>query len=736
MSKVYPFLNNFNTGEVSPLFQNRSDIAKFNGACRKLENFIVLPQGPVRRRPGTYYVSSVKTSSKKVRLVSFEFSTVQAYIIEFGNLYCRFYKDSGQITTGGGSAYEITTPYLEADLYQLKMTQSADTLYIVHPDYPPKKLTRTGHTSWTLVDFVAKNGTATAITAATKANPCKITSTAHGLINDDIIHITDVVGMTEINDAFYVITKVDDDNFSLNGVNSTAYTAYTSGGTVQKSKFGVTNNNPSAVAFFEERIMMAGTITNPQKVYGSWSGDYENFILDSTDASAGLEYTILSDKVDAIRWMVGQDYLAIGTVGGVWRMGASSKDDPLTMDDVIAKRQVSIGCKDMDAELVNNIIVYVQRGGNSLRSYQYSFDIDKWVSPDLTILSEHIARGDTSALSGVIDMDYQQEPIGIIWCVRADGQLLAMTYEPDQQVWGWSRMVTDGEVESVAVLGVDDTENQVWISVKRTIGTTTSRYIEYFKPHNFWGQIEDCFFVDSGLTYDGGAAVNITNITKANPAVVAAPGHSFTNGDKIRISDVAGMTEANQSRSEAYTVAGAVAGVSFQLSGINSTGWTAYSSGGTAQKVAKTVSGLSHLEGETVSILADGAVVPDKVVSSGSIILDWYGNKIHAGLPYDSIIKPMRIEIGSGDGTSYGKKKRITELVVSFYESWGAKWGDSESNLTVVPFGLGDIPALYTGDKEYSMSGDYTTQADIVIVQDMPLPCTILSIVPKVGLYG
>jgi len=146
----------FNAGEVSPLLDARVDLEWYFKACRTQLNAIPLPQGPVTRRPGFQHVAEVKTSSSATRLIPFEFSTTQAYIIEAGHQYFRFYKDKAQILSGM-SAYEIASPYAAGDLAKLKWTQSADTLYLTHPGYAPRKLTRTGHTSWTLstISFTA-----------------------------------------------------------------------------------------------------------------------------------------------------------------------------------------------------------------------------------------------------------------------------------------------------------------------------------------------------------------------------------------------------------------------------------------------------------------------------------------------------------------------------------------------------------------------------------------------------
>ena len=148
MPKVSPVQNNFASGEFSPWLYGRFDITKYANAAKTLENILIHQAGGAQRRPGTKYVAEVKTSSLKTRLVTFEFSTTQTYILEFGNKYIRFYRNNGQIQSA--SAYEISTPYLTAELFDLQFAQDADTMWITHPNWKPRELTRTGHTAWTL----------------------------------------------------------------------------------------------------------------------------------------------------------------------------------------------------------------------------------------------------------------------------------------------------------------------------------------------------------------------------------------------------------------------------------------------------------------------------------------------------------------------------------------------------------------------------------------------------------
>ena len=716
MVDVSPLINNFNGGELSPRLDARSDINKYFSGCRTLEGMIPFVEGGGTRVPGTYYVAEAKHSDKETRVIGFHFSTIQAYIIEIGDLYFRFYKDSGQIvvaysawtdgvatydlgdlvtdsgsyyrcivahtsnasfaadlaagkweTTDGASdlAYEIPHTFAEADVFTLKFAQSADTLWIVHPTYQPIKLTRSAHTTWTNTTY------------APTANP-----------------------------------------------------------------FNGADKYPGAVGFFEERLMFAGTNNKPHTFWGSVSGDYDDLTI-AAGNDAAFEYAIAAGRMDRIHWIQGLDALLMGGVGGPWRVSSSSGAGAITPTNISVKKQGSIGVKNLAPEVVGDTLLWVSRSGTSVRKSGYDYTSDRWASSDLMRVSKHIAFGSSATLSGIVDMDYQAEPVPILWCVRADGQILGMTFEAEEEVFAWFRQPTTGSFKSVAVIGEENAEDQVWVVAERSVNSSTVKYIEYFVPQNFYSVLADCFFVHAGLTFDGGDAENITGISNADPAVVTVgtwltdvDGTNLGNGDEVRIIDCVGMTEVNLGRTKAYTVANVNVGAkTFELSGITSVGWGTWTSGGTAQKVTKTPSGIEHLEGEEVVALLDGAVqTPNPTVGSGTVTLSSYANKIHLGLGYSSIVEPMKPFISGEGGTTRGKKQKISGLVVSFFETVGAKAGPDQDNLKVIPFGVGTQPVLFTGDKDFEMADDWGTEPTISIVQDQPLPMTILAIVPELSI--
>ncbi len=747
MPRVHTIQTNFTAGEVSPRLLARVDVSKYENAVETLENMTVAPHGGAVRRPGTRFVAEVKDSTRKARLWAFEFSTVQAYILEFGHLYCRFYKDRGRIESPPGTPVEITTQYDESELFELSFAQSADVLYIAHPDHPPRKLTRSSHTSWSITDLDFLDGPYLAVNtdtsktltpSATTGTGITITASGHSpFVSSDVGRLVRIKhgstwGYAKIT-AYTSATQV------------TADVKKDFGGTTASSDWrlgawSATTGYPATVTFFQERLWWGGNTDQPQTLWGSVSGDFENYQPSQTDGTVqdddAVTFTIADDRVNAIRAMSAGKRLAVFTTGGEFTMAGGPGSETVTPTAVQVTRETTHGAARLPVERIGPVVLFLQRQRRKLREFVFNLDVDSFKAPDLTLLAEHVTG------TGVVDLDYQREPDSVLWAVRDDGTLLGMTYERDQDVVGWHRHVLGGrsdaagaqaKVESVAVIPGSG-EDEVWVTVQRRINGATKRYVEFieqeFDPDTKTLTKEDAFFVDSGLTLDSPVAV--TGATQANPVVVTAPSHGFANGDSVKIRDIKGMTELN---GRSFTVANATADT-FELQGEDGTGHSAYISGGTARKEVTAVTGLSHLEGETVSILADGAVHPDKTVSGGQITLDRKASIVHAGLRFTSKVRTLRPELQLADGTAQGRKKRVAELVCRFWNTLGAKAGPDDANLDVVVFRSGADPMdasapLFTGDKRIDYPGDWDTAGQVTIVQDQPLPMTLLAVIKR-----
>ena len=543
-------------------------------------------------------------------------------------------------------------------------------MYITHPSHEVEKLSRTGHTAWTLTDVdFTKGPMQDANTTTTTLNPGQsavgtgialVASATTGINSGSGFLSTDVGRFVFLSGGYAKITAVTNTTnatieilVALSGASATA--------DWRLGAFSDTTGHPSCVTFFEQRLVFAGTTNQPQTVFFSKSGDYENM-----DANIGgtvadddaIIYTIASNQVNAIRFMTATRTLIIGTAGGEFTVSGGGTDNAITPTNILIKKQSNHGAANVDAIAVGNATLFLQRAKRKIRELAYNFDVDGYIAPDMTILAEHISEG------GLTQLAYQQEPNQIIYAVRGDGELVALTYQREQQVTAWHRHIFGGVFgsgnavcESVAVIPTDDTEYEVYVIVKRTINGVTRRFVEFINNFDFTETDNTTFnFLDSALAYSGSAVT--------------------------------------------------------------------------------TISGLDHLEGQTVSILANGATHPDKTVSNGSITLDRSSTNVKVGLSYSSILQTMRLDAGSQNGTSQGKTKRIYEITIRLYESVGVEVGESLDNMERIPFRTSSDPMdqgipPFTGDKAVEFRGNYDTDGFIFVRQTQPLPLTILSLYPE-----
>ena len=789
--RVTPIKTNFTAGELSPLLDGRIDIAKYSNGCKQLQNMIPLTQGCAVRRGGTMFVSEVKTSANKTWLSTFVFNYQQAFVLEFGVNYLRFYSQRGQLAVGSVTAWSNATAYVVGDLasrlgvnyyckvahtnqqppnatywypltgdileiptpftaamltnddgtFGLSLIQSGDVIYIATSTYPPQKLSRFSNVKWTIetIDFVfppfAEFNTVEANLIYSDAQTGSVTLTA--VTADTFVKIP-------VGGSFYLQQKIDDvtppwepaKSITINdlrnneGKNYKALNTATTGyvppihtigaqydgdtgvqweyqnptyGIVQKATdassttmtgtvvrqipdgaTGVGDKSwvwaypawtdddgyPTHVTFFRQRLVFARDRT----IWFSVVGDYENFALaefGSVLAESAISLNIDSSDTSQITYLSPtKQGLIVGTSSGEVIISESSIQDVFSATNVKVSDSTGYGSRNINPIKVDDSVLFVQRGGIKLRETQYNFQIDNFTATDLTILSEHIAKG------GIVDMAYQLSPYSILWLVRADGVLLGFTYNKAQDVIAWHRHILGGAfstgnaiVESVACIpSPDGLRDDLWLVIKRTINSTTERYVEYMKAEYDTGDDRDsAFYVDSGLTYDGVPADNI--------------------------------------------------------------------------------SGLDHLIGQTVHVLADGSTHPTCVVNgSGEITLNREASVVQVGLSYTPILQTMRVEAGSRNGSAQGKIKRIVSTVIRLVNSLGvlvSNNGTDYNNLSYRTSAdlMGQAVPLVSGDEEITLApgvgddGGYESDGYLYISQTTPLPMTIIAIIPQVTTY-
>ncbi len=528
-----------------------------------------------------------------------------------------------------------------------------------------------------------------------------------------------IVEITSVSDARHAGATVETD-FDL--VNTDATFRWYEGSWSEE------NGYPAAIALFQERLVLGGSKEQPQTVWLSQTNDWTNMKFDGL-ATGAMAFIIASGQAETIQWLVGHTAILIGTDGAEWKL-KGGVEKGLTFDNFDIARQSTNGSAKVQPVAVNSQIIYAQRNAETIYQQQFAFERDNWISTDMSLLAEHITAG------GVTQMAYQRTTRATLWLVRSVGQLLGVAMEESEEVIGWYRYTFDGECESVAVISGAE-EDQVWVVIKHTIDGVVTRYVEQFQPIEYEDQA-DGFFVDAGLTFRGVGPFTISNISQADPAVVTATDHTFTDGEQVRFSSVGGMTEVNN---QVFTVS-TVAGSTFELRDvtdavdINSVNFTAYSSAGSILQVENTFVTLTHLEGETVTTSGDGGYAGSYTVSSGTITLSDFYNIVHAGLAYTAKLKPMNLEFASTGGALQGLTKRIDAINIRFDRSLSCSVGPTFDQFDTYQFRtfgdpLGSPAPLFTGDLRMLFDGPFDREGSICIQDSKPVPLAVVSIIAE-----
>lgn len=658
--------------------------------------------------------------------------------------------------------YEITTPYLTADLPGIQYVQDNDVMYLVHPDYPPQKLSRYDHNNWTIEDanfskgpFLVEN-TDTSSTITPSGSTGNITLTATGgpfhaghvgalwqmtnpvdtnivtknfyaysyytpastqysnnlsvAYNQDYIITTgdiwkgtaiiqrstdkstwtDIYSITStpsnsssgrninysgtetIEDAYYRVKMYqmyayylgnDKDathcgaqltaiGYLRQGVaqittyndanNVDATVLYTLGGTNASSQWseGAWSDYrgwPRAICFYENRLCLAGTAYQPNYLWTSQSGDFENMLAGSLDSDAIL-YEVGSASQNPILWMKDKRGIIAGTTGSIITISSTGEKYSFTPSTIHSERSCETGSCNIQPALTVNSLIYVDRNRRKVRSLRYDLQTDNLISPDLTIFSQDITD------PNIRDMAWQKRPDDVGWFVKNDGNMVTLTYNELQGVDAWTQMVTDGNFVSVCCIPGED-EDEIWAAVERTIDSNDVVYIECFGPQKW---TEETWFVDCGLEYSGTATSTLT--------------------------------------------------------------------------------GADHLEGETVQVYTDAnGYIGDFTVSGGQIDLGSYSvTQAIAGLGYTARLKTFPFEVQGAGGYSVGLRKNLRQITLCLYQSEGGRYGYQTMYDIKYPAYTTDF---FTGLAKLDLMSGYQDEVYLIIDQNEPLPLGLTGIV-------
>lgn len=745
MAKVSPIQQSFNSGEFSPILQGRTDIENYKYAVETCLNFLPLVQGPVTRRSGSVFAAEARFSDKSTRVVRFEFSTTQAYILEFGHLYMRVYKDNAQVTLAGQS-----------------------------------------------------------ITAISQANPAVVTyAGADTYANGDRVAVTSVSGMTQVNNREFTVANVNAgaNTFELSGVNSTGYDAYTSGGTVSEIYEIATPYVEADLFALDIRTQSADTLYvfhngyAPRKItrtaHTSWSIGVIDFrdgpylpvnitattITPSATTGAGITLTASTaifaptdvDRLVRIKhtgtWgyakIVGftsstvvtadvkSNFAAI-TASVDWRFGVWSTTTGFPAAGTFYEDRLCLG----------GPTLYPNRADLSKSSDYENFAptaTDGTVADDNAITVTLSAR-DVQTIRWMVD-DEKALLIGAtggVWSVKSASTAAALspTSRSVKKATRVGSALALPTQAGKATLFVQRAGRKV-LSLAYAANTDGFEAVETTRlsTHATTSGVKEMFYQEEPYNInwvvrnDGVlAALTFNEADNVQAWHSHAIGGAFGSGAPV-VESVAGIPNVAGDQDEVwFVVKRTINGTTkryieyfkrhFQAEDAQEDGY--FVDGGLTYDGAPTttLTGLNHLEGQVVTILADGATHPNKTVTAGKISLDRSSSVVHVGLGYNSDLQLLRIDAGAEDGTAQGKEQRIHSVVIRLYRSLNLSVGPDFQHLDLITFressdATGTAVPLYTGDKRVEFGGDYTIDARICIRQSYPCPCTVIAVMPQ-----
>lgn len=672
----------FTSGEIAPALRSRADMVKYATGLALCKNFFVRAQGGVYSRPGFRFIAEQDDHSKKGRLIPFSFNTEQTYVLVFEHLKMRVIKNGGVVLAGGGPAeFELVTPYTEAQLYRLGYTQNADVMTIVHPDHDPANLSRLADDNWTLTTIVY---------TATITPPTTYVA-AIGSGGGDFDKVYE-----------YVVTVV------VNGVESLPSTPLSVSVASLSTTFGIQVSWDAVPDAEYYRIYKATSVGSEN--YG-WIGESKGSTFDDFNLAPITSDAPPSDS----------DPFA----------GSGNKPSTVTY---FQQRQIFANTYNSP----QTVYTTQTNGFSSLRSSSPTRDDDA--------ITFTVAADQVNEIRHLVSLDSL--------LLLTSGSEFKVTEGQDQVLTpatvGTRRQSANGAswvkpvvINSTAVYvqekGAKLRDFGYDYSVDKYTGDDLSLMSEHFfdghtivdmafsaEPYSIlWCVRDDGVLL--GLTYQREHQVygwhqHDTQGTFESIATISENGRDTVYVIVRR--NINGVNKRYIERLESRTVNDAEDSF-FLDSGLT------YSGGNTI-----TVSGLDHLEGETVSILANGYTVPDQVVASGQITLARAANKIHVGLSYLPVIETLDIDVPSPTETLKSQMKSVARVIIEVDGSRGGWVGPTniDAMKEIKPrFDSDDYGAiaLKTYKQEIFIEPDWSRGGGVRIEQRVPLPMTILSVIPK-----
>lgn len=733
MPRASPGITAFNAGELSPLLAGRSDLAKYPAGCETLDHFIPSVQGPARFRPGTRYVDECLDSDYRSWLSRFEFNYQQANILEFNNDKLGFFTNRGRLLSGV-TPYTITTPYSDADLinpdgsWSLSQVQTGDVVYLAGGGQPPQKLSRLSASSWTIEQFDPDTGPFMdmneddALTVTISAISGSITITAaSGIFTADHVGVLFRIERRDSQDLSpwipngrfnvgdYCISDgktyldVDQTGSFTKEVKPThtrgkAWDGPVLGGSVQEWEYVDSGYGIARITgYTSPTVVTADVITDfrfPNQIVGTGTRRWQFGAWGSHN-----EY-----PTQVTLW---RDRLVFAGVRDVWLSEAADYENfaPDSFGEVLTDSAVNVRIQSRD----NNAIRWME----STNALLVGTAAAEFAITESTT-SEPFGPANVKAVAkshwGGAGVTPVKVGGAVFFVEKTLGRVREVLYDPEstpytaRDITLLAEHITAGGVVYLAHQKAP--ESILWAvrSDGVLLGFTyeVDQDVYAWHRHTFTGEVEAVQVIPSPNGDRDDVWLSVKRTINNNVVRYVE-----------RIEGFIGLTEASD---QAFHVE---CGLTY--SGVPVT----------------SVTGLDHLEGETVKVVTDGAVHPDKTVTGGAISLDTEAETVHVGLGYVGRVKTMRLEGGSAEGTSQGKVKRVGKVVIRVNRSLGGKVGPSFSDMQDLQYrapadSMDDPPPLYSGDKILTWTSGFETDGYICVEQDQPLPFDLVAIYPQV----
>ena len=750
---MYQLKPSFAGGELTPALYGRIDLQKYDAGAAELYNAIVLRYGGVTRRNGFRFVTTTKNNAK-ARLIPFSYNTEQNYVLEFTPGKVRFYTQGG-IILSGGSPVEVTTPYLEADLAQIKYTQSADVLFLVHPKYPPATLTRYSNTSWQYRAMNITNG------PFAEPNTTNITITPSA--------VTGTITLTASSTYFAYYMARDELLLRIShtipgqyqkGVPTTALSVTCApGGTVYVESFGFWDGS-----FMVQKLTDDGSWTQLKRQSGNRSQNYNMTFTDDDDEIRS--YRVYSTEFDNSEHegedpnqrgyvtiqSFAKEYDGIVQITSVESTTSATAKVKRRLGATTATHDFALSAWSSAAGYPQAIGFFEDRlvfAGSTVQPQTY------WASKtgDYYNFGTSIPSADDDAITGTLSSSAGQ--MNSVKAIVSFGEMIMLTSGGEYRVGGGGDAFTPSNQQARAqeYRGINDVMPVIIggriVYVQRH-GSTVRDLAYAYEVDKYTG--DDVSLLAAHL-FDGQEIVGMTYQQTPNSVVwcvrkdgtllgmtyikeqdVYAWHQHHTNGKFIDVCSIPGTAEdelwACVKHGTNYCIEQMTTNDEPVFMDAN---YSTYNASGISS-----LTGLTWLAGKKVQIVGDGNKLTGQTVANdGSLDIGGTFKSVQVGLEYDTRIKMLPIEFAGQDGPWGARKKRVQNVTVMFLDTIGGLFGWDESAMdeikwrTTEPWGTPVNP--YSGKKKITLpQSNYEDTLMLLIKQADPFPMTVLSIIPEV----